>query len=382
MSAARRLEPASGVSTHGDACPLPPRRPRRLGGSRRRGSPRGCTSGERRPDPGRRRARRAPARSRSGANAAHARSTTSSGASRARSARDPGRVDPLALSACRQRHVGRSCRAPSSDGSRDCPGVRRVYEPATYHVLAGPDAATIRARDVPGTTLASAGDGIKIGIIDDGIDQRHPFFDPTGLHDACWLPEGPDRVHDREGDRRPRVRAARARRGGTRGSRSTREQSGHAMHVAGIAAGNANTLAEGTRVSGIAPRAYIGNYKALTVPDRRRRGARRQRTRDRRRDRGRGQPTAWTSSTSRSASPRSSRRATWSRSRSMPPPRPASSRSSRRATTTTTSARGRSRRREAPPSAITVGASTSGASPVDHRLLRRRPDADLAPAQA
>jgi hypothetical protein len=45
-----------------------------------------------------------------------------------------------------------------------------------------------------------------------------------------------------------------------------RELSSHGTHVAGIAAGNANTLAEGTRISGVAPRAYLGNYKALTVP--------------------------------------------------------------------------------------------------------------------
>src|SRR5207344_876139 len=45
------------------------------------------------------------------------------------------------------------------------------------------------------------------------------------------------------------------------------EQSGHATHVAGIAAGNAGTTATGgVKVSGIAPRAYIGNYKALSVP--------------------------------------------------------------------------------------------------------------------
>ena len=44
-------------------------------------------------------------------------------------------------------------------------------------------------------------------------------------------------------------------------------QSGHGTHVAGIAAGNANTTATGNvKVSGIAPRAYIGNYKALSVP--------------------------------------------------------------------------------------------------------------------
>ena len=44
-------------------------------------------------------------------------------------------------------------------------------------------------------------------------------------------------------------------------------ESGHATHVAGIAAGNAGTTATGsTTVSGVAPRAYIGNYKALSVP--------------------------------------------------------------------------------------------------------------------
>ena len=42
--------------------------------------------------------------------------------------------------------------------------------------------------------------------------------------------------------------------------------SSHGTHVAGIAAGNANTLAQGARVSGVAPRAYLGNYKALTIP--------------------------------------------------------------------------------------------------------------------
>ena len=44
-------------------------------------------------------------------------------------------------------------------------------------------------------------------------------------------------------------------------------ESAHATHVAGIAAGNADTPAPGgVKVSGVAPRAYIGNYKALTVP--------------------------------------------------------------------------------------------------------------------
>src|SRR5436309_1146492 len=47
--------------------------------------------------------------------------------------------------------------------------------------------------------------------------------------------------------------------------------SDHATHVAGIAAGDNNTLATNTdgskvRVSGVAPAAYLGNYKVLTIP--------------------------------------------------------------------------------------------------------------------
>ena len=62
--------------------------------------------------------------------------------------------------------------------------------------------------------------------------------------------------------------------------------SSHATHVAGIAAGNAGTLAGSVRISGVAPRAYLGNYKVLTVPTDGLR-AQRQRTRDRRGNRGR-----------------------------------------------------------------------------------------------
>ena len=43
----------------------------------------------------------------------------------------------------------------------------------------------------------------------------------------------------------------------------------HGTHVAGIAAGDASTRVPGslaTVISGVAPLAYLGNYKALTVP--------------------------------------------------------------------------------------------------------------------
>jgi len=145
------------------------------------------------------------------------------------------------------------------------PAVKRVYAGSTYRVLAGPDADTIRARDLAAAALPADGAGIKIGIIDDGVDQAHPFFDPTGYAMPAGFPKGQvafttAKVIVARAFPPPRTTWRYANRP------FDPEESGHATHVAGIAAGNANTLAQGTRISGVAPRAYIGNYKALTVP--------------------------------------------------------------------------------------------------------------------
>jgi subtilisin family serine protease len=147
------------------------------------------------------------------------------------------------------------------------PGVKQVFADVAYHALAGPDAATIHARDLPASTLASAGAGIKIGIIDDGVDQKHPFFDPSGY----TMPEGFPKGQAAYTTAKVIVARAFPPAGATwkyAGLPFDPQDSGHATHVAGIAAGNANTNANGTRISGIAPRAFIGNYKALTVPTR------------------------------------------------------------------------------------------------------------------
>ena len=140
-----------------------------------------------------------------------------------------------------------------------------MFAPTTYRALAGPDAATIRARELTGAALPNAGAGMKIGIIDDGVDQRHRFFDPTGYAMPAGYPKGQAAYTT------AKVIVARAfPPPGSTWRHAAKpfdpDQSGHATHVAGIAAGNADTQAEGARVSGIAPRAHIGNYKALTIP--------------------------------------------------------------------------------------------------------------------
>ena len=169
----------------------------------------------------------------------------------------------------RYRHVanGLAVALPRTEVSQlpGLPGVTHVYADVAYHPTAGPDAATIHARDLPGATLGNAGSGIKIGVIDDGVDQRHAFFDPGGYTMPAGFPKGQAAFTT------AKVIVARAFAPPGAAWKYARapfdpDNSGHATHVAGIAAGNANTLANGLRISGIAPRAYIGNYKALTIP--------------------------------------------------------------------------------------------------------------------
>ena len=87
------------------------------------------------------------------------------------------------------------------------------------------------------------------------------------------LPEGQPRLHDREGDRRPRVPAPGRRTGRYAKLPFDPAESEHGTHVAGIAAGDHGTSAHGpngtVKVSGIAPHAYLGNYRVADDSDRR-----------------------------------------------------------------------------------------------------------------
>ena len=144
-------------------------------------------------------------------------------------------------------------------------GVTRVYPSVRYRTQLDRSPAQIGAPTLWGPGLETAGQGMKIAIIDEGIDQRHPFFSPAGFTMPSGYPKGQTAYTT------AKVIVARAfppaRPQWKNASKPfDPELSSHGTHVAGIAAGNANTLAEGTRVSGVAPRAYLGNYKALTIP--------------------------------------------------------------------------------------------------------------------
>jgi subtilisin family serine protease len=148
--------------------------------------------------------------------------------------------------------------------------VRKVYPSARYHLETNKSPSVIRA-DTFWATTGGRGQGIKIAVVDDGVDMSNPFFNPAGFSYPAGFPKGARAWTT------PKVIVARAFPGPGSGKQGRlplwRPGSFHGTHVAGIAAGDAGTaVAPGpdhpavTGLSGIAPRAWIGNYRVFNVP--------------------------------------------------------------------------------------------------------------------
>jgi subtilisin family serine protease len=161
--------------------------------------------------------------------------------------------------------------APSGSARRiaSLPGVAAVYPAVRYQRSLFRSPTVIGAPQVWGPTLATTGDGMKIGIIDDGIEQTHPFFSAAGFSMPPGFPKGQAAYTT------AKVIVARAFPPPGLKNRYAKlpfdpTESFHGTHVAGIAAGDHDTTAPGpngpVKVSGIAPRAYLGNYRVLTIP--------------------------------------------------------------------------------------------------------------------
>jgi subtilisin family serine protease len=149
------------------------------------------------------------------------------------------------------------------------PGVARVWPAARYRSSLDRTPQLIGAPALWDSPAATAGQGMKIAVVDEGVDQTHAFFNPSGFTMPAGYPKGNTSFTT------AKVIAARAFAPASPTWRYANlpfdpQHSEHGTHVAGIAAGNRNTRATGfpgaPLVSGIAPAAYIGNYKALTIP--------------------------------------------------------------------------------------------------------------------
>jgi minor extracellular serine protease Vpr len=149
-------------------------------------------------------------------------------------------------------------------------GVSKVYPSARYHLDTNKSPSVIRA-DTFWASTGGRGQGIKIGVVDDGVDMANPFFAPAGFSYPAGFPKGGRKWTT------PKVIVARAFPGPGSGRQGRlalyRPASFHGTHVAGIAAGDAGTVvAPGpdhpavAGLSGIAPRAWIGNYRVFNTP--------------------------------------------------------------------------------------------------------------------
>ncbi len=150
------------------------------------------------------------------------------------------------------------------------PGIAQVYPSRRFTLHTNRSPAVIGAPAFSAATGA-AGQGVKIGIVDDGVDHTNPYLDPAGFTYPAGFPKG------QTGLTTPKVIVARSFPGPGAGAPGRlaldRRTSFHGTHVAGIAAGNSGNSSPGGRdhppaagLSGVAPRAWIGNYRVFNIP--------------------------------------------------------------------------------------------------------------------
>jgi len=118
---------------------------------------------------------------------------------------------------------------------------------------------------------ANAGRGVKVGVIDSGIAQDHPFFAPSGFSYPAGFPKGETQFTT------PKVIVARAyQHPSARGTKFNAypgdPSQEHGTHVAGTVGGvmydgaNAQPYPVQGTLSGVAPGVWLGNYNVFPGP--------------------------------------------------------------------------------------------------------------------
>ena len=157
------------------------------------------------------------------------------------------------------------------------PMVERAEYNALYHPTLSESYKIINAMDAWNAAggRSVAGAGIKIGDIDSGIDETHPFFDPTGFTYPAGFPKcdaADSNSHHQDQDCNyvsPKVIVAKVfYNKAHQQALDAQAIQDHGTHTAGIAAGvtGQTAVVNGVNIddmSGIAPGAWLGNYNVF-----------------------------------------------------------------------------------------------------------------------
>lgn len=121
---------------------------------------------------------------------------------------------------------------------------------------------------------SNAGAGVKVGIIDSGVDYRHPFFDPTGFSYPAGFPkcDAADTTGGACKNVSPKVIVAKVfynkNNQTSYDALPVADVGSHGTHVGGTVAGvtGKTAIVQGVAIddmSGVAPGAWLGNYNVF-----------------------------------------------------------------------------------------------------------------------
>jgi len=147
------------------------------------------------------------------------------------------------------------------------PGVKKVYFSRARRMVLDQAAAIQNAQNLWTAVggQGKAGQGIKIGIIDSGIDITNPMFSGAGLSIPPGFPLYSNGSQPLTNSKVIVARSYASLFGNEQLDQTADDEVGHGTFVAGCAAGAA-FAAPRAQVSGMAPGAYLGNYKILGTP--------------------------------------------------------------------------------------------------------------------
>jgi len=150
---------------------------------------------------------------------------------------------------------------------RILPGVSRVIPlpPLRMQMDRAPSLVRLAAAWNLAGGPENAGAGTRIGIIDSGLDADHAAFRDPGLPPPADPPQSPSENAAYVNSKIIVARSYVGMLGDPEDDTSPRDRMGHGTGMAMIAAGVSNTGPAGA-ITGIAPKAYLGNYKVFGSP--------------------------------------------------------------------------------------------------------------------